>query len=87
MDVKCEQCGTEYEFDDSRVTETGINVKCTHCGHIFRVARPRLSTGEHAVARTPSASFQAVVETPTLPPGLIPTLEVPWALSGLPAEV
>ena len=27
------------------------------------------------------------IETPTLPPGLIPTLEAPWALSGLPAEV
>lgn len=27
------------------------------------------------------------IETPTLPPGLIPTLEVPWALSGQPAEV
>lgn len=39
MDVKCESCGTEYEFDDSKVTAAGITVKCTHCGHLFRVAR------------------------------------------------
>lgn len=39
MDVKCEKCGTEYEFDDAKVTEAGITVKCTHCGHLFRVVR------------------------------------------------
>jgi predicted Zn finger-like uncharacterized protein len=40
MDVKCENCGTEYDFDDAKVTAAGITVKCTHCGHLFRVARP-----------------------------------------------
>ncbi|MCB9547287.1 MAG: zinc-ribbon domain-containing protein [Myxococcales bacterium] len=39
MDVKCENCGTEYEFDDSKVTAAGITVKCTQCGHLFRVVR------------------------------------------------
>ncbi|MBU1431038.1 zinc-ribbon domain-containing protein [Myxococcota bacterium] len=39
MDVRCEQCGTEYEFDESKVKEEGITVKCTHCGHLFRVVR------------------------------------------------
>jgi predicted Zn finger-like uncharacterized protein len=39
MDVKCEKCGTEYEFDDRKVTESGITVKCTNCGHLFRVVR------------------------------------------------
>lgn len=39
MDVKCENCSTEYEFDDSKVTAAGITVKCTHCGHLFRVSR------------------------------------------------
>jgi len=40
MDVRCEQCGTEYEFDDAKVTDAGIAVKCTHCGFLFRVTRP-----------------------------------------------
>ncbi len=43
MDVRCERCRTEYEFDDERITEAGVTVKCTACGHVFRVkkaARP-----------------------------------------------
>ncbi len=41
MDVRCENCGTEYEFDDAKVSESGITVKCTHCNHLFRVSKPR----------------------------------------------
>lgn len=37
MNVECEKCGTEYEIDDARISEAAITVKCTHCGHIFRV--------------------------------------------------
>lgn len=39
MDVRCDKCGTEYEFDDDKVTPQGVNVKCTSCGHVFRVAQ------------------------------------------------
>jgi predicted Zn finger-like uncharacterized protein len=37
MDVTCERCGTEYEFDATLVGEQGTSVKCTNCGHVFRV--------------------------------------------------
>ena len=37
MDVRCEKCQTEYEFDDALVTGKGTSVKCTQCGHQFRV--------------------------------------------------
>ncbi len=42
MDVRCERCGTEYDFDDALVSERGTTVKCTNCGHQFKVfpARP-----------------------------------------------
>lgn len=40
MDISCERCRAEYEFDESRLTEAGVTVKCTTCGHVFRVARP-----------------------------------------------
>lgn len=40
MDVRCERCGTEYEFDDARVTPAGVAVKCTECNHVFRIRRP-----------------------------------------------
>jgi predicted Zn finger-like uncharacterized protein len=39
MDIKCEKCGTEYEFDDSRVTEDGVTVKCSTCGHLFKIRK------------------------------------------------
>ena len=32
MDVRCERCKTDYEFDDARITEAGVTVKCTTCG-------------------------------------------------------
>ena len=53
MDVKCEKCGTEYEFDDAKVTESGITVKCTNCGHLFRVVRHRVVFDDSPVASEP----------------------------------
>jgi predicted Zn finger-like uncharacterized protein len=42
MDVRCEKCKTEYEFDDARISEAGVTVKCTSCGHIFKVKKKAL---------------------------------------------
>jgi len=39
MDVRCERCGTEYEFEDGRVTEEGVTVKCSNCGHLFKIRK------------------------------------------------
>ena len=44
MDVQCERCKTEYEFDDALVSGRGTTVRCTHCGHQFKVRRS--DTGE-----------------------------------------
>lgn len=41
MDVVCDRCNTEYEFDDALVSERGTTVKCTNCGHQFRIFRPK----------------------------------------------
>ena len=40
MDVTCEKCRTEYEFDESLISESGTTVKCTSCGHLFRIFAP-----------------------------------------------
>ena len=40
MDVVCDRCQTEYVFDDSLVSERGTTVKCTNCGHQFKIFRP-----------------------------------------------
>lgn len=37
MDIRCERCGTEYEIDDSRVTDAGVSVKCSTCELVFTV--------------------------------------------------
>src|SRR5690242_4112839 len=42
MDVRCDRCKTEYEFDDARITEAGVTVKCTTCGHVFKVKKKAL---------------------------------------------
>src|SRR5262249_32960331 len=44
MDVTCDRCATAYEFDDALVSERGTTVKCTNCGHQFKVRRATSST-------------------------------------------
>ena len=39
MDVQCERCKTEYEFDDALVSGRGTTVRCTQCGHQFKVRK------------------------------------------------
>jgi predicted Zn finger-like uncharacterized protein len=53
MDVICERCSTEYEFDDALVSEQGTPVKCTNCGHQFKVFRtPDSAAPEQWIVRT-----------------------------------
>ena len=44
MDVQCERCKTEYEFDDALVSGRGTTVRCTNCGHQFKVRRSEADT-------------------------------------------
>jgi predicted Zn finger-like uncharacterized protein len=39
MDVTCTRCNTSYEFEEGLVSTTGTTVKCTNCGHLFKVHR------------------------------------------------
>jgi predicted Zn finger-like uncharacterized protein len=39
MDVTCDRCSTEYEFEEALVSPRGTTVKCTQCGHLFKVYR------------------------------------------------
>src|SRR6476661_7493667 len=46
MDVRCEKCQTEYELDESRLKPGGVTVKCTNCGHMFKIRkRPNTNVG------------------------------------------
>src|SRR5258708_7746776 len=46
MDVQCERCKTEYEFDDALVSGRGTTVRCTTCGHQFKVRRAVENAGD-----------------------------------------
>ncbi len=48
MDVRCEKCQTEYELDEARLKPGGVTVKCTNCGHMFKI-RKRSNTNVGAV--------------------------------------
>ncbi|MBC7174310.1 MAG: zinc-ribbon domain-containing protein, partial [Polyangiaceae bacterium] len=50
MDVTCERCGTDYEFDETLVSDRGTTVKCTQCGHLFKVFRPDAGADGHREA-------------------------------------
>ena len=52
MEVRCSNCATEYEFDDALVSARGTSVKCTNCGHQFRV---------HPTTASPTVAEQWVV--------------------------
>jgi len=49
MDVTCERCQTEYEFDETLISDRGTTVKCTHCGHLFKIFRTGGSGQQAAV--------------------------------------
>src|SRR5256885_11714023 len=59
MDVRCDRCETEYELEDSSVTESGTSVQCTTCGHRFIVTRSPLASPPLVAMPTPAGGTQA----------------------------
>ena len=76
MDVRCERCRAQYVFDDDQVTEAGLAVQCSNCGHVFRVKKKALVVtvpvrpGEAAEARP-------LVASPATRAGMVPATPVP----------
>ncbi|MCW5804783.1 MAG: zinc-ribbon domain-containing protein [Deltaproteobacteria bacterium] len=58
MDVRCEKCQTEYELDEARLKPGGVTVKCTNCGHMFKI-RKRSNTNVGAPAAIDPAAAAA----------------------------
>ena len=58
MDVRCEKCQTEYELDESRLKPGGVTVKCTNCGHMFKI-RKRTPTNVGGVPTTTMSGIGA----------------------------
>jgi predicted Zn finger-like uncharacterized protein len=51
VDVQCERCNTRYEFDDALVSARGTKVRCTQCGHQFRLQPSAVASDRWQVLR------------------------------------
>jgi predicted Zn finger-like uncharacterized protein len=56
MDVRCNRCSTDYEFDDALISDRGTTVQCTNCGFQFKIypERSQAASPERWVVRTMS---------------------------------
>jgi predicted Zn finger-like uncharacterized protein len=68
MDVRCEKCQTEYELDESRLKPGGVTVKCTNCGHMFKIRkRAQTNVGVPAVTADPRAKTTSGPRADSMP--------------------
>lgn len=83
MDVRCEKCQTEYELDEARLKPGGVTVKCTTCGHMFKI-RKRSPTQSGIPATPPVPAPRAKSATPVQAPPRMPAAPeaVPRAQTG-----
>lgn len=75
MDVSCERCRTEYEFDDALLSERGTSVRCTNCSFEFKLfpSEERSSAPEVWKVISPNAG--------EAPPRVFESLnELQWAI-------
>ncbi len=74
MDVRCPNCQTEYELDESRLKPAGVTVKCASCEHVFRVRkRGNTASGVAAPKDTPpQAPAKAAAPAKALPTAAAP---------------
>src|SRR6266496_5450462 len=76
MDVRCEKCQTEYELDEARLKPGGVTVKCTNCGHMFKIrGRTPTNVGTPAAPLVPdTARARPVsVKPPDAAPAPVPS--------------
>ena len=64
MDVRCEKCAVEYDFDSAQLPEEGLQVECGTCGHRFRVSPGESNSGWQL--KYPDGTIESVPELSTL---------------------
>lgn len=52
MIVTCEKCDTSFELDDGLIKESGSEVKCSECEHVFTVYKPDAAVEPEAVTES-----------------------------------
>jgi predicted Zn finger-like uncharacterized protein len=46
--VTCEECSTSFQLDETRIPESGAQVRCSRCKHAFFLAHPSASQAQAA---------------------------------------
>src|SRR5262249_48430594 len=78
MDVRCEKCQTEYELDEARLKPGGVTVKCTNCGHMFRIRRRTITNvGTPPVVRDNTVTRQRPASARPAPSGPVGPFAAP----------
>ncbi|HVP60674.1 MAG TPA: zinc-ribbon domain-containing protein, partial [Myxococcaceae bacterium] len=54
MIIACTQCHTRFKVPDGKVTARGLKVRCSRCGHTFRIYPD--SGAEAGADATPAAA-------------------------------
>jgi predicted Zn finger-like uncharacterized protein len=71
MDVRCEKCQTEYELDEARLKPGGVTVKCTHCGHMFKIRKRTITNVGITLPPGGPAGTSSGAAGTTMPSGLV----------------
>ncbi len=99
MDVRCEKCNTEYELDESRLKPGGVTVKCTTCGHMFKIRKraqtqsgipvgvgPGVAAGGSSLASPTVRDARVPTGAPAAPMAAAPSAPIPSPIGGAAAR-
>ena len=56
MDVSCPDCRSVFRVDPAKVPPEGVRARCSVCGHVIPVLRPRAVTAAAGVAAVPGGA-------------------------------
>ncbi len=62
MDVRCPQCDATYELDESQMPKDSARVKCSSCGHVFRIFKQGESLDATIAVEEQQPSFASLHE-------------------------
>lgn len=76
MIITCENCGTKFSFDETRLGIAGRKVRCANCKHIWHVSPPELELREKGTETVEEKIEPKVVRTEEKPVQPVPSKKV-----------
>jgi predicted Zn finger-like uncharacterized protein len=63
MIVNCEECGTRYRLDETKIKGSSAKVKCKSCGHVMLINKPEQESGTDATATVSGGAGAGAADT------------------------